>query len=674
MTSPCRARLAYKSGLIGSLIWILFGGCAACAADNIDLIVPLDPPCGHYTIDGGVRFAGNTAVVSGEEEILLTNTTGRPLTRLVFDWQLDDQSTFEMTAAGRPVSDFAPSGTTDASPIIVVLPEPVAAGQDLELHIRFETTFASETDETKHLWTSWFPRLDWGVRAQDDFIVKFDHPAEFTFASSGRYDPGTDTWRAEGVRRFGVFLMKGAQVTEGRAGDVALRILHTDAGADCARLIMATAVDVVDFYTERFGLFPTDHMTILPGADQPMGGYPPATSLVVIHGMERMAERDDLHWRWITAHEFGHQYWYEHTMSETRRHFGWLMIGLGIYVDREYMRARGYRSDKHTELIARYTDGVREGLDTRADVYDDYLETIDFDFNNVVVHGKGYAIISALDCLLGDELFDRIHGRCLHEFAGRRMTCADFQAVCEEESHQDLDWFFDQWVRSTRYLSYAIVGQTCEPDGDGYRTEITVERIGTLDMPVPVTARFANGTEQTVFTGRRCATNVVCFTSDAELSEAVIDAKGELAMVVPAPDPEEIELCRRLRDLPSSADIAALPELTAEALARDIERTRFWGVLGRKLYDWGFYEDALAVFDRRVDLLDQAGSVWVMSGQGWRGLLLDLLGRRHEAIEAYQRALAIEADRDFAYGGDPVTINRAWLLERLETPFVRPGA
>ena len=672
MRSPSRSLLGTSGLLVAGLSLLVTSGVAPRAVSGSDLVVPLDPPRGLYTIDGTVRFESGAAVVSGVEEIVLTNNSPQPLTRLAFDWSPGPQHAMEVSVGGIPARLLSHGADNEESLVLVTLPESIGSGQELRVSVRFESTYTIEPKENKHLWTSWFPRIDWGVRTQDDFVLRIDYPSEYAFASSARHDPASDTWRARGVERFGLFLMRDAEVLEQQVGDVGVRVVHTPDGLDAARLIMATAVDVVRFYRERFGFYPSDHIDIIPGEEEPMGGYPAATSLVVIHGMERMSERPELHWRWITAHELGHQYWLEHVMSDSRQQWGWLMIGLGIWVDREYVRDRGYAPDKHVELLGRYTDGVREGLDTRADLHDDYQETVSFDFNNVVVHGKGFAIISALDFLLGDGVFDRIHSRSLQQFGGRVMTAHDFQSVCEEESGQDLDWFFDQWVRSSRFLSYEITSRESAPSGDGYRTEIQVARRGTLDMPVPVTVSFADGTEQTARTDRRRAISTLRFDSAAPLTDAVIDAEGELAMVVPPPRLEEIELRRKLSNLPSTADIAALPAMLERALAMDIRHSLFWGQLGRKLYDWKLYEESLAVFQRRAALLEEMQSEWVVSAYGWQGLLLDLLGRREEALAIYRKALEHEVDREFAYDGDPVTIQRAWLQERLETPFTRP--
>jgi len=270
-----------------------------------------------------------------------------------------------------------------------------------------------------------------------------------------------------------------------------------------------------------------------------MGGYPMATSIVVIHGQEKKADASDLHWKWITAHEIGHQYFGEYVLEKDFP--GWLWIGLGIYADREYALAKGWGMRRHSRFIETYLKGHQEGHDTTVAVSSEAYGKIDFDFNNVVIHGKGYAIISALNCVLGRKTFDRIVGRCLAEYVGRRLGAREFQQICEKVSGQDLGWFFDQWVRSNRFLSYEITSRKCREEKGRYVTEITVTCRGTLKMPVPVEAVFTDGTREVRFTDRLSDPCVVAFESDAPLEKARLDPRQELALVKEPPPaaPEE---------------------------------------------------------------------------------------------------------------------------------------
>lgn len=650
----------------------LIGSSAKSGEGYTGLFTSLEPIKAHYDIDSKVEFDSSRAVFTGVAEISFTNSSGTALERLALLWEIDSTRTLDLTVNGFEANIISPEyGVVTDDPVVIQLPEKIAPGEEILIKAEFKTVYFIEPDDDYEVWTCWFPRIYWGITTQDDFEVKLENNSDYTVASTGQYDPKTDTYRAVNARRFGFAFRKNTGIMKKTSDGTTVRIIHTPAASECAELVMETALDAIKFYKKRFGFFPSDHIDIVQGADVPMGGYPAATNLVFIHGMERMAEREELHWRWITAHELGHQYWYEYVMSDTRFNMGWLMIGLGIYVDREYCRNSGLAKDQHLGLMSRYINGVRQGLDTRADVYGDYLDDISFDFNNVVVHGKGYSIISALNCVLGDKLFDRIHSRCLREFRGKRMRFCDFQGVCEEESGQDLDWFFDQWVRSDRFSAFEFKAKECSGWNGKFESDIVVERTGTLDMPVPVTAYFADGSAQTGFTGRMQKLSSLKFKSGAKLDSAVIDAGHEIAMVDPAPTAEELAFRRKLASIPPYSVIDSIPQLVEGALAANIDQTLFWGQLGRKLYDWGKYEEASKVFQRRAELLENIESNWVMSAYGWQGLLLDLLGRRDEAVQMYQKALGVKTDQEFSYSGDPVTISREWLEERLKTPFVR---
>ena len=635
-------------------------------------LTPLELPRGSYRIDCAVEIDSSQVRVNGVETITLANNSTLPIEWLTLNWTLDSSRTLSLTVDGHAVEVVSPGAESDPpDPLTIRLNHAVSPGENAVIRAEFGRTYEMDPGDDKPLLTQWYPRLDWGLQKQDDFVVSVTNNSDYVLVTSGRHDPETDTYRATGVREFGLYFLKGGEVLKGSSEGIEVQVVHSPAGTECANLVMETALDAIAFYKKRFGFYPAEHLNIVQGADAPNGGYPAATNLVVVHGLERMSERDELHWRWITAHEIGHQYWFEHVMSEWRDEIGWLMIGLGIFVDREYVRSKGLAPGRHIGLMRRFIDGAREGLDTRADVHSDYLRDIDFDFNNVVIHGKGYSIISALNCLLGDEVFERIHSRCLTEFAGTRLSGYQFQEVCETESGQNLGWFFDQWVRSSRFPSYEIKSDECTGTNDGFSSEVVVERTGTLDMPVPVTAYFADGTTQTNFTTRLQPVCTLRFESVAALDSAVIDPNHEIALVVPPPSAEEIRIRKVLSSLPSRAAFDSLGEVVSRALKLNIQQTLFWGRLGRQLYDWSLYDEALDVFERRLELLKEANSEWVASVYGWQGLLLDLLGRRSEALAAYERALAVETDREFSYAGDPVTISREWLEERLKTPYTR---
>ena len=255
---------------------------------------------------------------------------------------------------------------------------------------------------------------------------------------------------------------------------------------------------------------------------------------MVVHGQEQFdAGEPELHWRWITAHEIGHQYWGEYVLDADSP--SWLWIGLGLYADREYTRACGLGVEQQVDKMNVYTEGAWQGLDTTLALTPDQFEQVSFDWNNVVKHGKGFSIISALACCLGQETFDRVYQRCLKDFAGRHLGSSEFQAACEAESGCDLGWFFDQWVRSNRYLLYEIEDQQSQKQGDRYVSNVCVKRLGTLAMPVRVVAIFEDGSQQHRTTDRLLAENMLTFESASPLVDAQIDPDRALPMLKSLP-------------------------------------------------------------------------------------------------------------------------------------------
>ena len=634
--------------------------------------VPAVPPRAHYTID--CRIDPRKDTISVKEKILFNNTTHKAINELALNQACDPDRPLQISVGGKPVSVSAGYTRTDkAFPALFQLPEPIPPGKEVEIiveatqHVNVDSMLEKRNPFAL---TYWYPRIWWGFDSHSDFHLRIEIPPEYIVATSGRYKSESGYYHARDVRSFGLVIGKGLKVIEEHAGDVLVRCLHTTKGEECARLLLETSVDAINFYRERFGFYPYTILTIIPGMDYPAGGYPVATSIVAVHGQERFSERPEIHWRWITAHEIGHQYWLEYVLTREPEGWGWLMIGLGIYADREYVRAKSLSLEKHRGVKEYYIAGIRRGLDTRAEVHPDFLDDMNFDFNNVVVHGKGYSIVSALGCLLGDGTFDRICQRCLKDFGGRRLGAHEFQVVCEEESKQDLEWFFDQWVRSDRYLSYQVISQKCSEKNGRYLSEVEVECLGTLKMPVPVRAYFEDGSDQQKFTDRLLEVNVLQFESRTPLKEVRLDPDDELPLVIPPLSVAEAGLAKKIQRMSTAGTSKQALHLFKEAQEIKVSDPLLWGRLGLILCDWEHYPEALQIFRRASELLEE-DSPYSFLPLVLQGHILDLLGRRQEAIRCYQEALERDTGRSVRLDRYGIDINRRWIEERLQKPFER---
>jgi tetratricopeptide (TPR) repeat protein len=548
--------------------------------------------------------------------------------------------------------------------LFFLLPEPLAPGKKLKLEVTFRKTIEFSAEDTEFGDTHWYPRLWWdGLPLHDSFSVKIDFPAGFALAASGRLNQKTGRYENTGARTFGIYLGKGMKAESRESEGVLITALATEKGAKAAAACLDTAVDVIKFCREWLGFYPFTFLNIIPGGSGRWGGYPFATGIVAIHGQETFKEGEALvWWQHITSHEIGHEYWGEWVLDPDDP--AWLWIGMGIFIDTEYMMARNFDPERRAGWMGNYLDGLRVYYDMTVDIPPARVEKIRYDHNNVVIHSKCPSIVFALDSVLGRPRFAEIFKKCLREYGGRRLGWKDFRSFCEKESGRDLGWFFDQWVRSNVYLSYKIESQTSNPVGNEYRSEIKVSKLGTMRMPIPVKALFEDGTEAIQSTDRLSEVNVLTFKSKSKLKEVVLDPEKKLAMLDKPLNPISREAAEALALGWEAKDSL----LVYRAVKReDIQKGRIWYRLGIDLFGLGQYSESFDCFERASGL--SSAGLEKFSVLGWMGLLKDLLGRRSEALGYYQEALKFDTGEAMQHDQYRIKMDRQWVEERLKKPF-----
>jgi tetratricopeptide (TPR) repeat protein len=358
-------------------------------------------------------------------------------------------------------------------------------------------------------------------------------------------------------------------------------------------------------------------------------------------------------------------YWSNYVLAQGPDSLSWLLVGLGLHADREYRRARDIKGGVGA-LERGYVSGVQQGLDTTMDLTDEQEAAIQWDFNNIVEHGKSAAFLNALESVIGTETFAKVYRRCLKEYAGKQLGWREFQRVSEIESGQDLGWFFEQWVRSSANAAYRVAGQGCLPAGNEFDCTVRVERLGAMRMPVTVAARFEDGSEQRVQTDRLADLDELKFPARSPLKEVVIEPNGTVALAE-APPPAQRELLAKVSQMPWTGVGGAALEAYRQAREMKIQDAQFWAKLGLLLYDGRYYQEALEMMTRAAE----SDSDWRFVALVWQGHLLDLLGRRAEAVARYQEALKMPGSPSMQHSQYNLVINKQWVEERLKTPFER---
>lgn len=654
-------------GLFIVLFLVLLGACGSPeesvsgAKDRYK--TPVSPPESHYRIDARIDL--EDGVAAGRETIALRNSSTTPLTTVALAWTISDMSSLDVSVGGKKLALCADeAGAKSKSPVSYVLPHPIAPKERLVLDVSFGEKIEMAKGKAEFLTSTWYPRLWWDeLPLHDSFSVRLDVSAGYTLAASGRLDKKTGRFEAEGARTFGVYLGKGMKTSSREVDGVEITAVFTEKGAKAAAVCLETAVDAVRYFKNWLGFYPFPFLTIIPGGSGRWGGYPFATGIVAIHGLETYVDGESpQHWQHITSHEIGHEFWGEWVMDSDNP--AWLWIAMGIYADTEYMIARKFDLERRASWMKNYIQAIPMYYDMTLDIPPAQEEKILYDYNNTVVHSKGPAVINALAVALGQETFEGIYKKCLRIFGGKSLGWRDFQKFCEKESGQNLAWFFDQWVRSNAYACYQIESTESRPESDGFRTEIRIKRLGPMKMPVPVKALFEDGSEQSALTDRTRDIDALKFKSRAKLKEAILNPDKKIAMTDKLVSEISPAAARLLSWGWEAADSLEVLDAIRDEI---IESADLWYKLGTYLYEESHLSEALACFEKVSGL--NADPVVAFAAQGWMGLLKDLTGRRPAALAHYRKALSLDTGKSMAYRDLRIRIDRKWIEERLMAPF-----
>lgn len=129
------------------------------------------------------------------------------------------------------------------------------------------------------------------------------------------------------------------------------------------------------------------------------------------------------------------------------------------------------------------------------------LNTHSDDFSSALNHGGGYSnvyyktatMLYNLQYVLGEELFLKSMQHYFDQWKMAHPYFEDFRASIINYSHVDLNWFFDQWMETTKHTDYAVWDakrtvrniQNTKADETGYA--ITFMRKAGMQMPIDFT-------------------------------------------------------------------------------------------------------------------------------------------------------------------------------------------
>jgi plastocyanin len=310
-----------------------------------------------------------------------------------------------------------------------------------------------------------------------------------------RWEPGdklTWRWTAENVHDFAWTADPEYKHTKlVRKDGLALHFLYqeNDKTRDSWAELPAIMDKAFDFINTTYGQYPYKSYAFLQGGDGGME-YPMAT---FITGERRLASLVG-----VSVHELMHA-WYYGMLGTNESLYSWMDEGFTEYASAEvenYLKIHQImpgkpeenpHSSANSSLIGFNKTGMEEPLSIHADHFDTHSAY------NMAAYNKGHVCLTQLNYILGKPVFDEAMLRYFHIWKFKHPNANDFFRIMEKESGLELDWFQEYFVNTTKTINYAV---KAVEKANRRQTRIVLERKGAMPMPLDVTVRYDDETEE----------------------------------------------------------------------------------------------------------------------------------------------------------------------------------
>ncbi len=276
-------------------------------------------------------------------------------------------------------------------------------------------------------------------------------------------------WLAEDVHNFAWSTSPEYIYEGGHWEDIAIHVLYQpgDTAWDDGVALRRTKIALA-WLDEIYGDFAWPQLTNLHRVEGGGTEFP----MVIMDGSASQS---------LIIHEAGHNYtmgilasneWKEGFIDEGMSSFqtNWFFEEQGV----EDVWENSFESAAEWDRTGRSQPLTTESADFR-----------DFQTYQAMTYTRPSVVYRMLMGYLGEETFREGLQIFYQENKLQHITLEDLEAAMEEASDEELDWYFDQWFRTTDTLDYGIGGvESSAISGGRWRTTVEVIRLGEAWMPV----------------------------------------------------------------------------------------------------------------------------------------------------------------------------------------------
>jgi hypothetical protein len=238
------------------------------------------------------------------------------------------------------------------------------------------------------------------------------------------------------------------------------------------------AVKAFKVMNEKFGRYPYKQYSIIQGGDGGME-YPMATLITGRLNLRSLVS--------VTVHESIHS-WFQMILGSNESKYGWMDEGFTTYAQNIVMAElfpskAAPQQGSTASYIALAKSGIEEPLTTHADHFNTNKAY------SIASYSKGSVFLNQLGYIIGEDKLGKVMKRYFSEWKFKHPNPTDFKRIAEKESGLELDWYWENFVGTIKTIDYGIK----EVVSASAKTEVVLERIGQMPMPLDVVISYKDG-------------------------------------------------------------------------------------------------------------------------------------------------------------------------------------
>jgi hypothetical protein len=465
------------------------------------------------------------------------------------------------------------SNQYDSTVIQIKLPQSVRPGGEVSIEMDFTCKLPKIIERTGYkedffLLGQWFPKIgvfrdgkwhchqffpnseffaDFGV-----YQVELTLPKEYIVGATGilmQEESGdslkTLYFRAEDVHDFAMVAWPKFQQETREIENVRVILLYAPEHSGQKERYMTAITDAIRHLNGWLSPYPYPQITVV---DPPLyafraGGmeYPCFITSFAVWGIPaeiRFFSEE------VTIHEYAHQYFYG-ILASNEAEEPWLDEGFTCYATLRIMNQAYGASHSLSELYNIQISQIDQHKRSYLRQPDrEVVQKASWEFlpktYGVSTYDKPALILQTLENFLGRAKMDTIMQMYYQKWKFRHPQTGDFLALVDSISGQDLGWYFDQALLSTKILDYAVDSLSSEEtvtidsnNGEAtvnYHNRVVVKRLGDFIFPVEISCTFDNGDTLKENWDGADTVHVLNYYTKSRLSKAQIDPKHRILL------------------------------------------------------------------------------------------------------------------------------------------------